>query len=328
MRVTVRVPASSANLGPGFDALAIALQRYLVVTVEATGHGQLEAVPLRELGDGRNLVVEAMHALARLVGRPLPGGRVVVESTIPVARGLGSSAAAIIAGLLAANALLDNPLTREGIWRLAWQLEGHGDNVTAALYGGAALALDGQSGPLARPVPIAAPLQAVLLIPEHEGYTSAARAVLPEQVSRDVAIATAARCALLVLALSTGQLTLLGEAMADELHQPYRMSLYPYLGEAIAAARRAGAYGACLSGAGPAVLALTAPEAAEPVRRHLAAVADRFGLAAEVVVLDIDQEGATLRVTTDPAIHASAHWTETSASAPPETPLKAKPQAD
>lgn len=296
MWLSVRVPASSANLGPGFDALAIALSRYLTVTVETTGRRQIEVLPACELGDGRNLVLEAMQALARLVGKRLPGCRIAVESTIPVARGLGSSAAAIVGGLLAANVLLGTPLTKEGIWRLAWQLEGHGDNVTAALHGGAVLALQGQAGPLARQVPIAAPLQAVLLIPDQPGYTSAARAVLPDQVSRQVAIATAARCALLVLALSTGQFALLGEAMADDLHQPYRANLYPYLVDAIAAARLGGAYGACLSGSGPSVLALVAPESAEAVRQQLAGVVERHRISAEVAILDIAHEGAAVHM--------------------------------
>ncbi|MCM8748640.1 homoserine kinase [Thermomicrobiaceae bacterium CFH 74404] len=321
MWLSVRVPASSANLGPGFDALAIALSRYLVVTVETTGHQQIEALPARELGDGRDLVLEAMQALARLVGKRLPGCRIEVESAIPVARGLGSSAAAIVGGLLAANVLLGTPLTKEGIWRLAWQLEGHGDNVTAALYGGAVLALEGQAGPLARQVPIAAPLRAVLLIPDQPGYTSEARAVLPDQVTRQVAIATAARCALLVLALSTGQFALLGEAMADDLHQPYRATLYPYLVDAIAAARSGGAYGACLSGSGPSVLALAAPDSAEAVRRQLARVVERHHMSAEVTILDIANEGATVNVApqTSPGAQSTRRGIDRSAS----TPVKA-----
>uniref|UniRef100_A0A831TD07 Homoserine kinase n=1 Tax=Thermorudis peleae TaxID=1382356 RepID=A0A831TD07_9BACT len=321
MWLSVRVPASSANLGPGFDALAIALSRYLVVTVETTGHQQIEALPARELGDGRDLVLEAMQALARLVGKRLPGCRIEVESTIPVARGLGSSAAAIVGGLLAANVLLGAPLTKEGIWRLAWQLEGHGDNVTAALYGGAVLALEGQAGPLARQVPIAAPLRAVLLIPDQPGYTSEARAVLPDQVTRQVAIATAARCALLVLALSTGQFALLGEAMADDLHQPYRATLYPYLVDAIAAARSGGAYGACLSGSGPSVLALAAPDSAEAVRRQLARVVERHRMSAEVTILDIANEGATVNVApqTSPGAQSTRRGIDRSAG----TPVKA-----
>ncbi len=295
MWLSVRVPASSANLGPGFDSLAVALSWYLTVTVEKGGHARFEARAPGEIGDGRNLVLEAMQALARVVGQELPGCQVTVESAIPVARGLGSSAAAIVGGLLAANALLGTPLTREGIWRLAWQLEGHGDNVTAALYGGAVLALQGQAGPLAQQVPIAGPLRAVLLIPDQLGYTSVARAVLPDQVSRQVTVATAARCALLVLALSTGQFALLGEAMADELHQPHRAALYPYLIDAIAAARAGGAYGACLSGSGPAVLALSAPEVTKSVQRELQGVVDRYSLAAQVAIVDIAHEGASVQ---------------------------------
>jgi len=296
MWLSVRVPASSANLGPGFDSLAIALSRYLTVTVVVDGRARVDAPSPGEIGDGRNLTLEAMQGLARLVGRELPGCLVTVDSAIPVARGLGSSAAAIVGGLLAANAMLGNPLTRDGIWRLAWQMEGHGDNVTAALFGGVVLALPGQAGPLAQQVPIAGALRAVLLIPEQPGYTSAARAVLPVEVSRQVAVVTAARCALLVLALSSGQFALLSEAMTDELHQPHRAQLYPYLVDALAAARTGGAYGACLSGSGPSVLALAAPEAVESVRRELARVVERYRLSAEIAVLDIATEGARVQV--------------------------------
>ncbi|MCS7052073.1 MAG: homoserine kinase, partial [Thermomicrobium sp.] len=232
---------------------------------------------------GPNLVLEAMRALAREVGAELPGGELVVESEIPVARGLGSSAAAVVAGLVLANQVLGEPLDEGQLFRLGCALEGHGDNVGAAMFGGLVLAVEGTGGPVPVRVPVACPLAAVLLVPESLGYTSDARAVLPRRIRRVTAVRTAARTALLVLALSSGRPDFLATAMQDELHQPYRAVLYPHLDEAIATARAAGAYGAALSGAGPSVIALVDPERADAVRQAFDDLVARRGLAARAV---------------------------------------------
>ncbi|MCX7623177.1 MAG: homoserine kinase [Thermomicrobium sp.] len=293
MELEVRVPASSANLGPGFDVLALALGWYLRVRYRGTGDcDELRVVSEPDLHGGRNLVVEAMERFARRTGVRLPGGELVVESEIPVARGLGSSAAAVVAGLVLANELTGQPLGRDELFELASALEGHGDNVGAALYGGAILAVESADGPLAVRIPLRAPLAAVLLVPEALGFTSDARSVLPRRIRRVTAVRTAARTALIVLALATGQPELLGTAMEDELHQPYRAVLYPHLDEAITAARAAGAYGAALSGAGPSVLALAHPRRSEQVRRAFEELIARRGYAARAVVLPIDEQGA------------------------------------
>lgn len=293
MRYEVSVPASSANLGPGFDVLALALGWYLVVRYETDGlPGSVHVATTPELHGGPNLVLEGMQALVRETGLTLPGGVLDVDSDIPVARGLGSSAAAVVAGLVLANELLGRPCEARTLFRLACSLEGHGDNVGAALFGGAVLAVEGIDGPLAVRIPIASPLVAVVLVPEALGFTSDARAVLPRRIRRVTAVRTAARTALLVLALSTGRSELLATAMADELHQPYRAVLYPHLEETIKVAQEAGAYGAALSGAGPSVLALAHPRQAETVRRALEELIARRGLAARAVMLPIDQQGA------------------------------------
>jgi len=293
MRYEVSVPASSANLGPGFDVLALALGWYLVVRYETDGlPGSVHVATTPELHGGPNLVLEGMQALVRETGLTLPGGVLDVESDIPVARGLGSSAAAVVAGLVLANELLGRPCEERTLFRLACSLEGHGDNVGAALFGGAVLAVEGIDGPLAVRIPIASPLVAVVLVPEALGFTSDARAVLPRRIRRVTAVRTAARTALLVLALSTGRSELLATAMADELHQPYRAVLYPHLEETIKVAQEAGAYGAALSGAGPSVLALVHPRRAEAVRQALEELIAHRGLAARVVILPIDEQGA------------------------------------
>ncbi|MFN3336837.1 MAG: homoserine kinase [Thermomicrobium sp.] len=305
MRYEVSVPASSANLGPGFDVLALALGWYLVARYETDGlPGDVRVASTPELHGGPNLVLEAMQAFVRETGLTLPGGVLNVESDIPVARGLGSSAAAVVAGLVLANELLGRPCEERTLFRLAYSLEGHGDNVGAALFGGAVLAVEGGDGPLAVRIPITGPLVAVVLVPEALGFTSDARAVLPRRIRRVTAVRTAARTALLVLALSTGRLELLATAMADELHQPYRAVLYPHLEETIAVAQEAGAYGAALSGAGPSVLALAHPRRAETVRRALEELIVRRGLAARVVILPIDEQGA--RIMREPELERSA----------------------
>ncbi len=293
MELEVRVPASSANLGPGFDVLAIALGRYLRVRYRSTAsENGLRVVSAPALPGGRNLVVEALRVYERSLGSSVPPGALTIESDIPVARGLGSSAAAVVAGLVLANELCGRLLGPDALFRLACEIEGHGDNVGAALFGGAVLAVEGPDGPLAARIPLRTSLCAVLLIPDALGFTSDARSVLPRRIRRVTAVRTAARTALIVLALATGQPELLATAMEDELHQPYRAVLYPHLDEAIAVAREAGAYGAALSGAGPAVLALVHPKRAEDVRRAFDELIQRRGYAAQAVVLAIDEDGA------------------------------------
>ncbi len=292
MRFSVSVPASSANLGPGFDALALALGLYTTVELVTTDDDEPRMIEGPELAGGTNLVLVAFQTLADAVQRPLPGCRISVRSDIPLARGLGSSAAAIVAGLVAANRLFNDPLDDMGILQLAVEIEGHGDNVAAALFGGVALVVPASDGIVYRDLPLGGPLRAVVFIPEHTGLTREARAVVPDEISRADAVANAARCALLTAALTSGEFTLLGEAMTDRLHQPFRATLYPYLPEMIESVRRAGAYGASLSGAGPAVLALAPPHRASEVAAAMAVTAGIAGVAGQAVELDVDDRGA------------------------------------
>ncbi|MDI3341180.1 MAG: homoserine kinase [Sphaerobacter sp.] len=287
----VRVPASSANLGPGFDILAVAVGLYLEVEAHAAS-GEPRVVVGPDLHGGGDLVVEGVRRVAAAAGRPVPGCRLHVRSDIPIARGLGSSAAALIAGLLVGNHLLGDPLDRAGVYRLACEAEGHGDNVAAALFGGVALAVPTADGIHYQPLTLGRPLRAVVFVPEQTAFTCEARAVVPDTVARVDAVANAARCALLVLALTGGRLELLAEAMDDRLHQPYRTRIFPYLPTLIAAARAAGAAGACLSGAGPSVLALAEPDRAAAVRVGLADAAAAIGIAGETLDLPIEPRGA------------------------------------
>jgi len=297
MRFTVRAPASSANLGPGFDALGLALDLWNEVVVDTDGppdsvtwDGPESAL----LADRENLSLKAMRLLAAEHGRTLPPFALTARTGVPVARGLGSSAAALVAGLLAADRLLDLNLSQTDLYAHAWRMEGHGDNVGAALHGGAILAVPGVPAAvqLVPPNDTTLGLLAVLFIPEVTGATWAARAALPALVPHpDAAFNLATACGL-ALGLRTNSHPLIAAGMRDRLHEPYRARLFPHLEPLENAARAAGALGACLSGAGPSVLALVDPAQASTVAAALADAAHHLGVVGEPVTLTLACQGA------------------------------------
>jgi homoserine kinase len=239
----VRVPASSANLGPGYDSLAAALALHLELEVEETGEFSVESdVPGLPL-DRSNLCVRAFEKL-----RPADGIAFRVRSEIPLAAGLGSSAAAIVAGLAAADHMyeLDAPL-----FELAAEIEGHPDNVAAAICGGFVICAEGEQPQRFDPVP---GLEGVVAIPPDPVPTEEARAALPEEVPIGDAVFNAGHAALLVLGLAQGDLDLVARGLSDRIHQPRRAYLYPRAMELLGRARELGAIGASISGAGPTVL--------------------------------------------------------------------------
>src|SRR5262245_9812367 len=240
----VRVPASSANLGPGYDVLAAALSLELELEVEETGeffvHSEVPGIPM----DRTNLCVRAFERL-----RPADDVTFQIRSQIPAAAGLGSSAAAIVAGLAAADHRyeLDAPL-----FDLAAELEGHPDNVAAALHGGFVIC----PGPGEAPVRFdpAPGLEGVLAIPAHEVPTAAARAAMPAELPIEEAVHNVGHAALLVLGLAKDDFSLIGRGLRDLVHQPRRRELYPRSMELVDRAEELGAVGATISGAGPTVL--------------------------------------------------------------------------
>ena len=276
--VTVRVPATSANLGPGFDALGLALGLHDEVTAEVTlepglhidvaGQGA-EDVPR----DESHLVVRAMRAAwERFGGQPSGGLRLSCTNRIPHARGLGSSAAAIVAGVLAARGLTElcsgaPAATDEDVLRLASEVEGHPDNVAACLLGGVTIAWTADTGARAVRIDPVASLEPVVFVPPTTSSTAAVRRLLPGTVPHAHAAANAGRAALLVHALATDTGLLL-PATEDRLHQPYRAPAMPD-SAALVAALRAEGVAAVISGAGPTVLALV--EAGRAVDSHLPA---------------------------------------------------------
>jgi len=240
-RRLVRVPASSANLGPGFDAFACALALHMELEVEETGRFAVQT-DLKIARDRRNLAVRGFARLAdpeRFTFR--------IRSQIPLSGGLGSSAAAYVAGLLAADHLFE---LDADLLALASDLEGHPDNVAAALHGGFVVSADGRATRLDPPTG----LEAVVVVPDAAVRTKAARAALPEQVPMADAVFNTAHGALLVLGLARGDWELVARGLADRLHQPHREHLFPRSMELVRRAPSLGALGATISGAGPSVL--------------------------------------------------------------------------
>lgn len=295
MRVRVRVPATSANLGPGFDALGLALALHnevtieeadrVSVTVEGEGSGRLDA-------GAKNVVARGAALAFEIAGRAFPGARLHCVNRIPLSRGLGSSAAAWVGGLLAANALMGEPLDRDGLLAAATRAEGHPDNVAAALLGGLTVSCVDGARVTAVGLPVPREVEWVVLLPETESSTREARAVLPESVPRADAIFNVQRVSLLLAALGAGRTDLLELAMQDRLHQPYRRRLFPWMDAVASAGRGAGALGCVLSGAGPSLLAAVRPRGGEPVARAMEEALRAAGIAGRALHLPADPHGA------------------------------------
>ncbi|WP_444948731.1 homoserine kinase [Micromonospora ureilytica] len=268
--VRVRVPATSANLGPGFDALGLALGLYDDVAAEVASGGVRVTVTGQGAGelpdDDRHLVVRAMRAAFDVLGAHPDGLSVECVNRIPQARGLGSSSAAIVAGVLLARALVvdgEHRLDDAGALRLAADIEGHPDNVAPCLLGGFTVAWSEPGGARAVSLPVADAVRPTVFVPSERGLTATARAALPATVPHGDAALTAGRAALLVHALTTDP-TLLLPATVDRLHQDYRAAGMPGTSSLVNALREAGV-AAVVSGAGPTVLALSGPPAGFPV---------------------------------------------------------------
>jgi homoserine kinase len=296
MRVRVRVPATSANLGPGFDVLGLALSLHneavleeadgVTVGVEGEGAGRLSA-------GADNVVARGVRMAFEAAGRPFRGARVRCVNRIPPSRGLGSSAAAWVAGLAGGNALAGSPLDRDALLGLATRAEGHPDNVTAALLGGLTVSCWTGERVAAVSLPVPPGLSWVVLVPEVEGSTAEARAALPEVYSRADAVFNLQRVSLLLAALTVNRPDLLRVAMEDRLHQPYRFRLFPWLTEVIPAATRAGALACALSGAGPCALAVI-DGPGEAVGRAMEEALRRAGVAGRALPLSVDAVGTTV----------------------------------
>jgi homoserine kinase len=295
----VRVPATSANLGPGFDALGLALHLFEEVHLERLDDGSQHRIRVSGVSTGRlaetpNLLAfRAAGAVYEQIGRPMPPLALELVTRIPSSRGLGSSAAAIVGGATAANALAGRPLDLQALLELVTRLEGHPDNVAAALLGGFVVGVQGRRGLVVKRLDPPAGLEAVVCIPDKAMSTKHARGVIPAQISREDAVFNLGRTALLVAAFQTRDWSLLRDAMDDRIHQPARGQVFPALFPAIDAALAAGAHGAALSGAGSTIIAF-ATERKQAIAAALQRAVEAHGFPARTQVLRLSAHGARI----------------------------------
>ena len=298
--IRVRVPGTSANCGPGFDAIGVACTIYndleltlkgeegLVIEIEGEGAANIPA-------DERNIVLRAIRTILKRAHREdeVKGFHIRMTNHIPLSRGLGSSAAAIVAGLKAANALLGNRFSRRELLQMATNIEGHPDNVAPAIFGGFTISVVTRGRVECFSLMPRMPLKLVVAVPEFPLSTRLARSVLPEQVKMKDAVFNVSRAALLVAALTKGQPHFLRNAFADALHQPYREKLIPGMKDVFRAACRAGALGASLSGAGPCLIAYTLENEAA-VGQAMVEAFQEHEIEAHALQLSLDAHGARI----------------------------------
>lgn len=297
--ITVTVPATSANLGPGFDCIGTALTLYnqfqftqldsaeTALKITVTG---LEAERVKT--DESNLVYQSLLKLYQYLGQTPPCLKIAIDLGVPLARGLGSSATAIIGGLVAGNELAGKPLNETEIMKMAISIEGHPDNVVPSLRGGCRLAASHDKDWKICEIPWHSDIVPILAIPDFELSTAAARKVLPTEYSRADAIFNTAHLGLLVRGLETGKGDWLQVALQDRIHQPYRQALIKGFEAVHTAAVAAGAYGMVISGAGPTLLALSDVSSVSAVKIAMAEAWQQEGVKAEVRSLSVDTQGA------------------------------------
>ncbi len=257
-KITIRVPATTANIGPGFDSMGCALALYNYITCEVLSEESLIITGCPEqYHNEENLAVQGYRAVLRRLGLPNEGLSLNIRAEIPVCRGLGSSAALIAGGAAAANLLHGSPLSPAELLEVTNEIEGHPDNLAPAIYGGLTASLVEDGKPRTVKLPLSPALRWVAAIPDFELSTHLARAVLPKEVAFVDAVYNASHVAVLVGALGSGDRELIAMALRDRLHQPYREKLIPEYNNVKTAAEQCGAIAFCISGAGPTLLALT-----------------------------------------------------------------------
>jgi homoserine kinase len=292
-----RVPAGTSNLGAGFDTLGLALEIYLRVRIEPASKTEIVALGVDSAEiptTSDNLILRVANRVAALRNRELPPFRITIANEIPLMRGLGSSAAAIIAGITCYELALQETLTEREIFKYAFEFETHPDNLSPALRGGLVAACQSSDSEVfIANLSVAPGVKSVIVVPEFEVSTQKARSVLPQSYTRKDAVYNIQRSALIVGALTTGNWPLLQEAMNDRVHQPYRASLIPGF-EEILALRMPGMFGLALSGAGPTIFALADPAKADAVGWEITGVFEKHGVKALPHVVNIDTEGRVI----------------------------------
>jgi homoserine kinase len=290
----LQVPASAANLGPGFDTLALALDLHNELTVEVTD-AELD-IQVEGEGEGRlptdasNLIARAAYRFFRVMETDPPGMRIRSTNRIPLGSGLGSSAAAIVGGLMAANAISETGMGREQLLEIAWEMEGHADNAGAAIFGGLTIVGQSSSGLISTQFPLP-PMQFAIVIPEIDLPTFSMRDALPRNVLLNDAALNLGSMGIVIEALRQANFTLLSRVAEDRLHEPYRAPLIPGFFEARSAGMEAGAAAVTLAGAGPGLIAFAA-DRHQAIAEAMAEEFSSYDLPVRTFILNSEPEGA------------------------------------
>lgn len=310
MKISVKVPATTANLGPGFDCLGMALPIYNTITIEETvlpGTGieinviaddaaadelSLEHIPM----DENSIIYKAVELLYNSIGQSPSELKITIHSQIPIARGLGSSASVIVGGLLAANELLGKPADEVALLSIATEVEGHPDNVTPAIVGGLVLASQEDDGSIIyRKLDWPDDWQITVCVPDYELATDIARSVLPKEVPMADAVYNAQRLAMFIEAVNTKDAELMKVALHDKLHQPYRMKLVPGLEKIMENLKHEdNVLGCVLSGAGPSILIISHKNGLDKIHSIVKDTWADLNVKAEVMTLPIEKHGAQI----------------------------------
>ena len=289
--IKIRVPATSANLGPGFDSLGIALGLYNIFSFEEISEGLEIIGSLNREEDKNNLIYTSMLETFDLIGYKDKGIRIDVESNIPVSRGLGSSAACILGGIMGANEMAGFPMSIDEIFKLATEIEGHPDNIAPALFGGFVSSLMEGDNIYYNKIDIAKGLKFIAIVPDFKLSTKIAREVLPEVISYKDAVENVSRVSLLISALSNGRFDLLKPALKDKLHQPYRGKLIKGFSRVLNKSYELKALGTYLSGAGPTIMAIINEEN-DSFKSEMEDYLKSLNYTWEIIELGIELDGA------------------------------------
>lgn len=306
MKVSVKVPASTANLGPGFDCFGMALPIYNTITIEETVYpttgleinvftpDDAEVSDFRIPTDENNIAYKAIELLYAYTGQTPPAMRINIQSDIPIAKGLGSSASVIVGSVIAANELLGHPADEEALLSIANEVEGHPDNITPAMVGGFVISSVEDDGRVVyRKIDWPDEWKLTVCVPDYELSTSIARSVLPEAVSIADASFNARRCAMFIQALHSKDSALMKLALQDKLHQPHRTRLIPGLEEITASLKHMdNVLGVVLSGAGPTILVISEGNNLDTIRSTVKNVWSELGVKSTIQTLGVDILGA------------------------------------
>lgn len=310
MKISVKVPASTSNLGPGFDCIGMALPIYNTITIEETvlpGTGieinvlndsetsndlLMDHMPM----DENSIIYKAVELLYNSIGQTPSELKITVQSQIPIARGLGSSASVIVGGLLAANELLGHPADEVALLSIATEVEGHPDNVTPSIVGGLVLtSLEDDGSVVYRKLNWPEEWQITVCIPDYELSTEISRSVLPKEVPMQDAIFNAKRLGMLIQAINTKDAELMKMALQDRLHQPYRMKLVPGLDKIMDNLKHEeNVLGCVLSGAGPAIIVISQKNNLEKIKSIINETWEEMNVKVNIMTLPVETQGAQI----------------------------------